>query len=115
MINFWFSACTGCVQEMPYFAKLSGVLKSKGIKLLGVNPIDPISNAKKTVNLYKLDYPTLTGKEAKAFAESIGVLAYPVTVVLDEKGAVIDAIMGFDQPRLTAALGKLGVVASSAQ
>jgi len=108
VINFWFSACTGCVQEMPYLAKLDKALQTQRIRLVGINPIDPILSAKRTSSLQGLKYPTLTGKDAKSLADRVGVVAYPVTLIVDRRGVVIDALSGFDEARLVAALKKLG-------
>lgn len=106
--NFWFSACTGCVKEMPVYATLAPKLAKRKIGFIGINPIDPASDAKKTSQSNKLPFPTLSGPPAVRLAESVGVLAYPVTIVVDPKGKVIDSIMGFNAERLYAALQKLG-------
>lgn len=108
VLNFWFSACTGCVQELPCFAKLAAPLHSQGIDLLGVNPIDKERDVQGTSKTHTLSYPTLTGPGAKALAKSVGVIAYPVTVVVDSHGVVVDAILGFNEPRLLNALEKIG-------
>lgn len=110
VLNFWFSACTGCVQEMPFLGKLEGSLRRQRIPILGVNPIDPKENARKTLKTNSLTFRVLVGSSAKALAQSLGVKAYPVTIVFNEKGQVIDAIMGFDKERLMTALRKIGYV-----
>ncbi len=108
MLNFWFSACTGCVQEMPVLAKLAGSLQAQKIGVLGVNPIDQSKDAKRTSTLQKLNYPTLVGASAKKLADSVGVGTYPVTVVVNAQGKVVDAILGFDEARLRKALKSIG-------
>lgn len=108
VLNFWFSACTGCVQEMPFLAKLQPKLNRQGISFIGVNPIDPVKNARSTLKTNGLSFPSISGAKAKELAETLGVLAYPVTVVTDQNGVVIDAMMGFDEARLMKALKKIG-------
>jgi len=108
VINFWFSACTGCVQEMPFFAKIAERLKEQEIGLIGANPIDQQSDAIRTAQTNRLTYPTLIGSGAKELAKSVGIIAYPVTVVVDKNGVVVDAILGFDEPRILEALKKIG-------
>lgn len=108
VLNFWFSACTGCVQELPFFAKLAAPLQSQGIGLIGVNPIDKERDVQGTAKIHKLPYPTLTGSGAKELSKSVGVIAYPVTVVVDSQGVIVDAIMGFNEQRLMKALEKIG-------
>ena len=108
VINFWFSACTGCIQEMPFLAKLHLQLKQQQFELFGVNPIDPVTAARKTSKTNGLPFQTLVGAEAKKVSQGFGVMAYPVTVVVDAEGVVVDSIMGFNETRLLAALEKIG-------
>lgn len=107
VVNFWFSACTGCVREMPFLARLDPTLRERGIRLVGVNPIDPVRDARRTCAANGLKFPTLTGAAAKRLADAVGVTAYPVTVVAHPRGVVADAILGFDEARLRAALRAL--------
>jgi thiol-disulfide isomerase/thioredoxin len=111
VLNFWFSACTGCVEEMPFLKKLERSLRSQRIPLLGINPIDPKENALKTLKTNGLTFRGVVGASAKSLAQTFGVEAYPVTIIFDDKGEVIDAIMGFNEARLMAALRKIGYVA----
>jgi thiol-disulfide isomerase/thioredoxin len=108
VLNFWFSACTGCVQELPYLAKLALPLRSQKIVFLGVNPIDKNADAQRTSTTHRLSYPTLVGASAKKLADSVGVMTYPVTIVVDARGTVVEAILGFDEARLLSALHTLG-------
>ena len=107
VLNFWFSSCTGCVAEMPFLVKLAPELARRQIALLGVNAIDEGSIVQRTAKTNGLPYPTLVGPGASALSKSVGVQAYPVTLVLDKGGTVIDTILGFDEPRLRSALNRL--------
>jgi|GEM_PF-3872684 len=104
LINLWFSACTGCVAEMPALVKLSAEYDARGVGFMGANPIDDATTARRTSKLRGLKFPTIVGKEAQKIADGIGVIAYPVTVVLDADRKVVDTIIGFDEPRLRKAL-----------
>jgi thiol-disulfide isomerase/thioredoxin len=108
VLNFWFSACTGCIQEMPFLSKLQTKLKGQQISLVGINPIDPLTNARKTSRTNNLPYGTIVGAKAKDLAQAMGVKAYPATIVLDPNGVVVDAMMGFQEERLIEALQKIG-------
>ncbi len=108
VVNFWFSACTGCVQEMPYLAKLTLPLQTQKIGLVGVNPIDKSQDARRTGTTNHLKYQTLVGASAKKLADSVGVTTYPVTIVVSARGTVVDTIPGFDEARLLKALQALG-------
>jgi peroxiredoxin len=108
VLNFWFSSCVGCVQEMPYLVKLHPKLLKQGIGIIGVNPIDDSKSAHGTSKRNSLGYPTLIGNGAISLQKQVSVEAYPVTVIVDPKSSVIDAFMGFDETRLRRAIAKIG-------
>lgn len=108
VLNFWFSACTGCIKEMPYLTKLHSSLKQQQIELVGINSVDPVDAARKTSKTNALPFRTLVGPEAKKITQKVGVMAYPVTMVLDSKGVVVDSILGFNEAKLLTALKKVG-------
>jgi peroxiredoxin len=107
VLNFWFSSCTGCVAEMPYLVKLHPQLAKDNIGLVGINSIDNASITSRTSKKNKLPYPTLGGEGSKAITKQVSVMAYPVTVVIGKDRKVIDAILGFDEPRLNKAIDAL--------
>jgi peroxiredoxin len=108
VLNFWFSSCVGCVQEMPVLARLTPLLQSQKIAFVGVNPIDANRDAKQTSVTNGLKYATLTGAGAKKLAEKIGAVAYPVTLIVNAQGVVVDAMIGFDEARLMESLKNIG-------
>lgn len=108
VLNFWFSACTGCVAEMPFMVALKPKIEKSNIGLIGVNAIDGVDFARRTSKLNRLPYPTLVGDGASHLTKKVGIGAYPVTLVVDKNRKVVDAIMGFDEARLTKALKSLG-------
>ncbi len=109
ILNFWFSACSECIREMPYLVKLQPYLKTQGIAFVGINAIDKSDVAQRTAAKNALPYPTIIGKDAAALAQQAGVQAYPVTVILNKDLQVVDAVMGFDPSRVEQALKSLGV------
>lgn len=109
VLNFWFSSCVGCVQEMPYLTKLDPLLKRQGVQILGINPVDDVKSAIATAKKNTLSYPTLIGDSAQALKKQVSVEAYPVTVILNPKSVVVDAFMGFDEERLKSGLKQLRV------
>ncbi|MEQ1823144.1 MAG: TlpA disulfide reductase family protein [Fimbriimonadaceae bacterium] len=107
VFNFWFAGCTGCFQEMPMLVKLAPRLAKSGIHFVGADPVDEAKFARLTSLKNQLPFPTLVGKGAENLEKQIGVRAYPVTVVIDSKGVIIDAIQSLDEARLNAAIRKL--------
>jgi len=108
VLNFWFASCVGCIDEMPYMVKLSKSLSRQQFGLIGVNAVDDAPTAKRSSSRNKLPYPTLLCEAAKKLAADSGIVAYPVTLVVDPKGVIVDAMIGFDQERLEKALETLG-------
>jgi len=108
ILNFWFSSCVGCVEEMPFLVKLHPKLAKLKIGLVGVNPVDKAQIAQRTAAKNQLGYPTLSGAGADSLRRRVSVEVYPVTVVLGPDHTVVDAFAGFDERRLTSALKQLG-------
>jgi peroxiredoxin len=102
VINFWFSACTGCIQEMPMLTELHSELKRSQITLIGVNTVDEPKYARKTATSKMLPFETLTGKGAETLTAQPKVQAYPATYILNAKGVVVDSFFGVDENRLRA-------------
>lgn len=107
VLNFWFSSCTGCVAEMPYLVKLSPNLAKSNIAMIGVNAVDAKDIAARTAKKNNLPYPTITGRGAETLTKAVSVQAYPVTLIVNKQGIVLDAIMGFDEKRLKTAINKI--------
>lgn len=97
--NFWFAGCTGCVLEMPFLRSIHAKLAGRGIDLIGVDPIDSANSALKTSKLHGLPYRTLVGPGAVKLRDQVKLGAYPVTVVVDDKGLVVD-VVPFPEPDL---------------
>lgn len=107
VLNFWFSSCTGCVAEMPFLVKLSPNLAKSNIAMIGVNAVDAKDIAARTAKKNNLPYPTITGSGAETLTKAVSVQAYPVTLIVNKQGIVLDAIMGFDEKRLKTAIDKI--------
>lgn len=107
VVNLWFSACTGCIQELPVLSRLGRELRARGVGFIGVNPIDSPETARRTLKLHDILFPTIAGDDAKKIAEKLGVVAYPVTIVVNGDGKVIASISSFSPPALDSALKKI--------
>ncbi|MCD1147683.1 TlpA family protein disulfide reductase [Peptoniphilus sp. KCTC 25270] len=101
VLNFWFSGCKACVQEMPNLEKISQELKTKGVGMYGVctdygydESTDAL--AKKIISESKVTYPQLVfDKEEKSDEFINSVMAYPTTLIVDKEGNIIgDPIEG---------------------
>lgn len=83
-INFWFTKCPPCVEEIPLLNKLEEKYRDK------VNFITITFNDKKTVNEFliksKFNFKHITN--SKQEIENLKIEAYPTSLILDKNGTV---------------------------
>jgi thiol-disulfide isomerase/thioredoxin len=97
LINLWATWCTPCRHEMPELQQLRARLAAKGLDLLGLNvDTDPRANIAQFLRETKAQYPILLGGAAAVEQLFSGEeLSVPLTILLDEKGAVTELIPGW--------------------
>ena len=102
VVNFWFNACTPCVEELPVLNKLNEELKEKGGQVIGVNTDsldgneDGIAEAKSILEKQGATYTNLSlDSDSEAGKYATNIMAFPTTVLVDRNGNIIgDPIMG---------------------
>ena len=96
VINFWFTTCGPCVNELHDLEELYEELKEEGGTLIGINVFTldgnkaDISQAKEVLEKKGATYPNIyfdSDSEAGKFTN--GILAYPTTYVVDRSGTII--------------------------
>lgn len=96
VMNFWFTTCNPCVEELEELETISHELNEKGGVLIGVNAFtqdgDPqaIEEAKELLTKKGVTYQNIyfgSDSEAGKFSEQI--FAFPTTYVFDQNGTVI--------------------------
>ena len=97
LINIWATWCIPCATEMPELQKIQMNLAARGIDLIGLN-VDVESNVKiKNYLLQKrIGYQNVAG--GVAAIEQIYAtdeLTVPLSILVDEKGVVMDLIPGW--------------------
>ena len=111
VLNFWASWCVPCREEAPQLRDLSEKQSQGGLAVVGVVFSDKNLGAVKSfVQEYALAYPSLLDPRLDT-SIAYGVSGVPETFFIDKAGVV----RGYDQggltkERLTAGLGKIGVV-----
>lgn len=116
VVNFWFSGCKPCVDEMDDLDALNQRIKEQGGEVIGVNTetldgnADNIATAKKILESAGASFRNIyfdPGSEAGKFA--LGIMAFPTTCVVDRQGNIVgEPIMGgIDQEANMATLEKL--------
>lgn len=102
VVNFWFNACTPCVEELPVLNKLNEELKEKGGQVIGVNTDsldgneDGIAEAKSILEKQGATYTNISlDSDSEAGKYATNIMAFPTTVLVDRNGNIIgDPIMG---------------------
>ena len=102
LVNFWFSGCSPCVEELPTLNELHEALKEKGGAVIGINTdtldgnADMIDEAKKILEEKGAAYQNIyfdSDSDAGEYATSI--MAFPTTVLVDSNGNIIgEPILG---------------------
>lgn len=98
LLNFWATWCPPCRKELPDLSALSGELKEKNFKMIGVSVDDNqevLNNFLKTNNLsYTILFEPngLVNKYMDAAGQNQNVV--PQTYIIDKNGKVVEAIMG---------------------
>ena len=116
VVNFWFSGCKPCVDEMDDLDALNQSIKEQGGEVIGVNTetldgnADNIATAKKILESAGASFRNIyfdPDSEAGKFA--LGIMAFPTTYVVDRQGNIVgEPIMGgIDQEANMTALEKL--------
>ena len=90
VISYWATWCAPCIKEMPSIKRAEEILEEYGYTFLLVSDetISKISNFKNEMNF---DLKFL--KSNKSF-ESLGVYAMPTSYIFDEKGEIVETIVG---------------------
>ena len=109
VINTWYAACPPCRAESGDLVSLANDLASKGVHVLGIDPVDDAATAQAFARTFAVPYPSIKDTDGSAVAALQGVVpvdATPTTVVLDRQGDVYSRILGaVDGPTLRALVG----------
>ena len=105
VIDFWASWCGPCRQEMPHLVDLYKRYKGKGLGVIGVSLDEDRSAWIKAVKYLGMDWVQLSDLQGwdNSAARMYGIESIPFTIIVDEKGRVVDAgLRGEDLARLVA-------------
>ncbi|MBL7827373.1 MAG: TlpA family protein disulfide reductase [Saprospiraceae bacterium] len=85
LLDFWYKGCFPCQLAMPKLENLHQKFGSKGLAVLGVDPIDKDpGKLKEWLKTRNITYNTLFDPE-KSLAKAVGVTGYPLLILVDAK------------------------------
>ena len=109
VVNFWFSGCKPCVEELSELNELNDELKEMGGEVVGINVDtlddnqDGIKEAKEILEAQGASYKNLTFASDSAAGEyARTIMAFPTTVLVDKDGNIIGEpfMGGIDNPSI---------------
>ena len=107
VVNFWFSGCKPCVEELSKLNELNDKLKEMGGEVVGINTDtlddnqDGIKEAKEILKAKGASYKNLTFDSDSAVGKYAGdIMAFPTTVLVDKDGNIVGEpfMGGIDEP-----------------
>jgi peroxiredoxin len=102
LLDFWATACGGCVEEIPAFVEIAQAYSARGLATVGVSedivyedlkgPEEAWSRVKPFVRDHKMRYAVLMGDEQVTAV--YGIKALPLTFLLDTHGRIAATYVG---------------------
>lgn len=96
VVNFWFSGCKPCVEELSKLNELNDKIKEMGGEVVGINTDtlddnqDGIKEAKEILKAQGASYKNLTFDSDSTVGKYAGnIMAFPTTVLVDKDGNIV--------------------------
>ena len=119
VLDFWATWCPPCQKSMPHLASVAKAVASQNVVVLGLCVMDDRSSydawmGKHRASLgtaLKFGFDPAGRNPGPTLASKYFVTGIPTTYIIDPKGRVAEAIVGYSDgdTRVEAALRKLGV------
>jgi len=92
VLNFWFTKCPPCIQEMPELNKLTEEFKDKNIKFIAIT-----FNKKDIVEsfLEEKTFKYTIAPNANGVVQSYNVNSFPTSIVINQKGEIVLKELGY--------------------
>ena len=104
VVNLWYSTCPPCARELGEFAMVHGEVGDR-VRFVGVNPYDTVSTMERFAGDRGVRYELLRDPDF-AFADELGIVAYPVTLFVDADGRIVARTGQLDADELRAEIAE---------
>lgn len=90
LIDFWFSYCAPCLEEIPKYKELYSKYKNKGFEIVAISSdrIQDISNWKNTIDKNDIVWQNFYDNDKKE-TKKYNINSFPTTFLLDSDGKII--------------------------
>jgi len=85
VLNFWFTSCPPCIQEMPDLNKLTKAYKADDVVFLALT-FNDVKHVERFLSSHEYDYTILTDSHDTDVAYKIN--SWPTSIVIDKQGKV---------------------------
>lgn len=93
ILNFWATWCPYCVEEMPDLNKLYQKYREDNFVLYAINVGEGKSKVVNFVEENNLTMPVLFDSTTQV-SSAYGIRSFPVTIAIDEEGAIVEKKLG---------------------
>ena len=100
VVNFWYSTCPPCERELADFAAVHRELGDR-VRFVGINPIDDPDVMASFAAERGVGYELLRDPDA-TFVDGVGLVSYPTTLFVDERGVIVSTAGVVDADELRA-------------
>lgn len=97
LLDFWATWCGACRESAPALSELASAHAAQGLVVLGITS-DPLHKASKAAHRFGMKYPVFADIAEDSLAD-YAVRALPTMFVVDKRGTIRDAFIGFNGKR----------------
>jgi thiol-disulfide isomerase/thioredoxin len=95
VVNFWATWCPPCRKEMPSLDRLHTAVSGDGIAVIAINiERKGLAKARAFYDKIGIEHLDVLADQANALPPRLGIIGYPVTLVLDAQGREIARMQG---------------------
>jgi thiol-disulfide isomerase/thioredoxin len=90
LIDFWFSHCTPCIEQFPFYKRIYETYSNKGFQIVGISTdkSSQINDWKGVIQSHQLRWPQFLDADGSV-ARLLSISVWPSNFLLDEKGTIL--------------------------
>ena len=92
LLNFWFTSCRPCVEELPDMNKLKREFENENVVFIAPT-FENETKVNKFLNRFDFEYETVPN--VKDFVLANNVRSFPTHIVIDQEGIVAKVVNGY--------------------